>query len=207
MHRLLRRSSTTEEGRTFGSVFHASHACSALDVFHGEMLTTRRIVVFLVATILLSFGYLISTRRYDVQDTLTYATRPAWDKPDGPQTVLPHFGWTSGDERATCARHGWSARNGTRPQLWDATLINTELDMLEIRLRELWDHVDRFVILESTYTMTGQPKNLSFPSQKERFRQWASKIEYTFIEGRPMKRGDGAFTLANEMRQAMKDYM
>lgn len=174
----------------------------------GDMITSRRVVALFLATLLFFLVYLLSTRRHDVQDTLSYSTRPLWDRPDGPQILLPHYDSTPGDQDATCARHGWSARTGSsKPQLWDATLINTELDMLEIRLRELWDEVDRFLILESTHTMTGSPKNLSFPSQQQRFSKWASKIEYKTMQGREMTSKDGSFTLANEMRVAMQDFM
>jgi beta-1,4-mannosyl-glycoprotein beta-1,4-N-acetylglucosaminyltransferase len=39
--------------------------------------------------------------------------------------------------------------------VFDAILFSNEMDMLEIRLRELYDVVDKFVIVESDHTFTG----------------------------------------------------
>lgn len=47
-----------------------------------------------------------------------------------------------------------------------------ELDHLELRLRELWDVVDRFVLVESNQTFTKLPKPFHYEENKERFR-WA----------------------------------
>ena len=49
-----------------------------------------------------------------------------------------------------CALHGWHERKGRdEPELWDGVLLNTELDLLEIRLNELDIVVDKFFIIES----------------------------------------------------------
>jgi beta-1,4-mannosyl-glycoprotein beta-1,4-N-acetylglucosaminyltransferase len=53
-----------------------------------------------------------------------------------------------------------------------------ELDLLEIRLNELKDVVDVFVITESTMTFTGKPKPLYF--DKERFKDF--NIVYSIYE-------------------------
>lgn len=97
--------------------------------------------------------------RYNMQDALSYSTRPLWDKPLGPHTILAHLHAPGepADDEAACRRHSWEPRT-QRHVLWDATLISTELDMMEIRLRELWNVVDKFIILESTHSMTGNPK-------------------------------------------------
>jgi beta-1,4-mannosyl-glycoprotein beta-1,4-N-acetylglucosaminyltransferase len=64
----------------------------------------------------------------------------------------------------------------------DAFLFNGEYEVLEIRLAELFDAVDFFVIAESDLTFTGLPKPLYFEEAKERFRKYASKIIYLPIK-------------------------
>lgn len=60
-----------------------------------------------------------------------------------------------------------------------------EFDILDIRLAELNDVVDYFVICESTYTYMGQPKPLHFMENKERYRQYANKIIHVPITKYP----------------------
>ena len=48
-------------------------------------------------------------------------------------------------------------------------MIFNELDLLEIRLNELSDVVDLFVLTEATQTHTGKPKHLYYKENKERF--------------------------------------
>lgn len=47
-----------------------------------------------------------------------------------------------------------------------------ELDLLEIRLNELKDVVDVFILTESPQTFTGKPKPLFFQENKERFKDF-----------------------------------
>ena len=64
----------------------------------------------------------------------------------------------------------------------DACLFFQEYDMLEFRLKYLWDVVDRFVIVESDRTFSGERKTLNFFNNKDRF-QWAmDKIVYYPVE-------------------------
>jgi beta-1,4-mannosyl-glycoprotein beta-1,4-N-acetylglucosaminyltransferase len=44
--------------------------------------------------------------------------------------------------------HGWTERK-SKPEVWDAVIFSTELDLLEIRMNELDDVVDKFFIVES----------------------------------------------------------
>lgn len=151
--------------------------------------------------------------RYTVHDAFSYSTRPLWDKPEDPSILLPHL-HAEGlipDDDAACARHGWNKRSPTPGRsdryLIDAVLFSTELELYEIRLRELWDTVDLFVVVESTHTLMGEEKPLTFATNKQRFAQWESKISYHLYQGRPMTKQDGPFTLANEMRQGVDDYI
>ena len=52
-------------------------------------------------------------------------------------------------------------------KLYDCFCMFNELDIVELRLNELYDVVDHFIIHESTRTHTGKPKPLYFAENKE----------------------------------------
>ena len=56
--------------------------------------------------------------------------------------------------------------------IYDCFLFFNELDLLEIRLNELKNIVDVFVLCESTTTFTGKPKPLYFELEKDRFKDF-----------------------------------
>ena len=60
--------------------------------------------------------------------------------------------------------------------IYDCFLFSNELDILEIRLNELKDVVDKFILLESDTTTSGLPKRLYFNENRERFKQFSDKI-------------------------------
>lgn len=64
------------------------------------------------------------------------------------------------------------------PLIVDACLLFNEIDLLEIRLGELWDAVDRFVVVESDRTHAGNPKPFFFEAHASRFQPFAAKILY-----------------------------
>ena len=67
----------------------------------------------------------------------------------------------------------------------DCFVFNSELDMLEFRLTELDDVVDIFILVESTKTFTGLPKDLNFHLNKKRFSKWLHKIHYHVVDNLP----------------------
>jgi beta-1,4-mannosyl-glycoprotein beta-1,4-N-acetylglucosaminyltransferase len=68
-----------------------------------------------------------------------------------------------------------------RPLIIDAFIFSDELDILEMRLTELYDSVDRFVLAEATRTFQDTPKPLWYDNHKDRFAPWADKIEHIVI--------------------------
>ena len=60
----------------------------------------------------------------------------------------------------------------------DNFLFRNEYDLLEIRLRTHYKHVDQFVIVESDHTFTGIYKGFNLPKQLERYAPWKDKIRY-----------------------------
>lgn len=59
---------------------------------------------------------------------------------------------------------------------WDAFLFCDELDLLEARLTELDDVVDRHVLVEAPVTFQGDPKPLHYLENSGRFAPWKDKI-------------------------------
>lgn len=66
--------------------------------------------------------------------------------------------------------------------IYDCFTFFNELDLLEIRLNTLAPVVDRFVIAEATRTHRGQPKELLFEKNRERFAAFADKITYVVVD-------------------------
>lgn len=56
--------------------------------------------------------------------------------------------------------------------IWDCFLFWQEFDVLDIRLHELKDVVDRFVLVESPRTFSGKQKSLHFASQAFNYHEW-----------------------------------
>ena len=69
--------------------------------------------------------------------------------------------------------------------IYDCFTFFNELDLLDIRLNILNDYVDKFVIVESTKTFTGKDKPLYFAENKERFKEFESKIIHIVVNEFP----------------------
>jgi len=70
-------------------------------------------------------------------------------------------------------------------KVYDCFPFFNELDVLEIRLKELWDVVDVFVLAESNLSHSGKPKEYIFENNKARFEQYLSKIRHIKIDDMP----------------------
>jgi beta-1,4-mannosyl-glycoprotein beta-1,4-N-acetylglucosaminyltransferase len=68
--------------------------------------------------------------------------------------------------------------NRARRRIFDCFIFYNELDILEVRLNEMADVVDRFVIVEANSTFQGDPKPLYFAENRSRFKRFADKISY-----------------------------
>jgi len=79
-----------------------------------------------------------------------------------------------------CRAQQWQVypQRKTHRKIYDLFIINTELDWLEIRLNELKDQVDYFVILESASTFTGLPKSLCLKDHWAQFSAFHHQIIY-----------------------------
>jgi hypothetical protein len=70
-------------------------------------------------------------------------------------------------------------------KIYDCFLYNGEIDALEIRLHELAEVVDRFVIIESDTSFTGLQKKLSFEPFEPRIAPFTTKIRYVPVGDMP----------------------
>jgi len=68
---------------------------------------------------------------------------------------------------------------------YDIFTFFNELDLLEIRLNILYDHVDYFVIIECTETFSGLPKPLYFQDNQDRFKKFQDKIIHYVVQNVP----------------------
>ena len=135
---------------------------------------------------------------------ISYFFRPLWDNPPPPFIRVPHYYAENVSMDHLCRLHGWSLRSEPR-RVFDAIIFSNELDMLEVRWRELHPYVSKFVILESNTTFTGIPKPLFFASNRARFAFAEDKIAHGVFSGRAADRGShkDPFVLESEQRGAM----
>lgn len=86
--------------------------------------------------------------------------------------------------------------------IYDCFLFYKELDLLELRLHILNDHVDRFVLMESNKSFTGRPKPLFFEENKDRFAPFLHKIIHLPVLDDPPDCSD-AWTREKHQRNAI----
>jgi len=67
-------------------------------------------------------------------------------------------------------------------KIYDCFIFFNELDLLEIRLSELDDKVDYFVLVESNQTHARAPKKLYYEENKKRFKKWEDKIIHIVMD-------------------------
>lgn len=68
------------------------------------------------------------------------------------------------------------------PMIYDCFLFDHELDMLNLRLHEMNEYVDRFILVESKQSHSGNEKDLVFSKNREHFKDFLHKIEHVVID-------------------------
>jgi beta-1,4-mannosyl-glycoprotein beta-1,4-N-acetylglucosaminyltransferase len=92
-------------------------------------------------------------------------------------------------------------------RVFDCFPFFDELDILEIRLNELYGVVDRFIILESAETYAGQSKPLNLENNRARFEKFHDKILYIASAGLSPKctdRTSGRLREADQRNQLLQ---
>ena len=67
-------------------------------------------------------------------------------------------------------------------ETYDCFMFNHELDLLEIRLNEMNDYVDHFVLVECTQTHRAGTKPLYYDINKARFNKFKDKIIHVIVK-------------------------
>lgn len=83
-----------------------------------------------------------------------------------------------------------------------------EIELLELRFKTMYDYVDKFIIVESKYTFTNEPKELFYETNKEKFKKYWSKIEHIVVEMVPVTcttAWEREFFQRNEIQRGIKD--
>ncbi|TFK44857.1 glycosyltransferase family 17 protein [Crucibulum laeve] len=165
-----------------------------------------RFTIILIPTFLFCTAVLfyVVQNQYHIKNTLSYATRPLWDKDTGPKEMIPHY-YAEGlpMDAHTCQLHGWKERERSDVKVLDAVLMSSELDLLEIRMNELDSVVDYFLIVESNGTFTGLPKETFFANNRARYAKFEHKIVYRFLPGYPLAQGQTAWDVEANTRATM----
>ncbi len=73
------------------------------------------------------------------------------------------------------------------PKIFDVFLFFNELDLLELRLKTLYNVVDYFIITEINETFSGKYKELIFKRNKKRYEKFLKKIVYNPISKKELK--------------------
>ncbi|KAF9213851.1 hypothetical protein BGZ59_004752 [Podila verticillata] len=169
-------------------------------------LLRRNIVLCLVALIMVLMVF--QRRLHFAIIDFGYLIRPLWDKEIGSfDTIIPHYYAEGMLMKERCEAHGWTYPTDPKrvvPKVYDALVFSVELDMLEIRINELWNVVDYFIILEANVTFTGLYKELTFAKNRERFAFAESKIIYKQLHI-PILENEGAWDREGRMRVGMTD--
>lgn len=87
-------------------------------------------------------------------------------------------------------------------KIFDAFMFFNELDLLEIRLEELYNDVDYFILCESTKTHQNKNKPLFFQENKKRFERFLPKIIHHVFEPQIYPY---AWYIENEQRNQLKN--
>jgi hypothetical protein len=69
--------------------------------------------------------------------------------------------------------------------IYDCFTFFDELDLLELRLEELGEVVNRFVLVEATRTFSNKPKELYFEKNRARFAKFLDRITHIIVTDMP----------------------
>lgn len=157
-------------------------------------------ILFFLTFLLYLGGYLQETFF-----VLSYVSRPLWDHPPDNFEVVPHYYAEGVPMNTLCQLHGWTYKGESQNNtVVDAVIFANELDLLEIRLRELYPVVDWFFIVESDKTFTSKPKPKAFFENRERFRWAEPKIVYGLFEAPPVTAEEA---MSFKLETALRDFM
>ena len=87
------------------------------------------------------------------------------------------------------------------PKIIDCFTFYNEIDLLKFRLAELYDYVDKFILVEANLTHSGNPKELYYEKNKELFKEYNDKIVHIVVND--MQSISGDWTRENYQRECI----
>ncbi len=88
-------------------------------------------------------------------------------------------------------------------KVYDCFTFYNEFELLELRLKALWDVVDKFVIVEANRTHNNKPKPFYFWERQDEFREFFPKIIHLPVEMNVPYKGTGDWSIENAQRDAI----
>ena len=88
-------------------------------------------------------------------------------------------------------------------KVYDCFTFYNEFELLELRLKSLWDVVDYFVIVEADKTHTNKPKPFYFWERQDDFKEFFPKIRHLPVEMNVPFKGTGDWSIENAQRNAI----
>ena len=88
-------------------------------------------------------------------------------------------------------------------KIFDCFKFFNELELLELRLMELYDTVDYFVLVEANKTHTGKLKNYIFEENKNNFEKFLDKIIHIKVDDMPPYSQSDIWTAENFQRNCI----
>ena len=88
-------------------------------------------------------------------------------------------------------------------KVYDCFTFYNEFELLELRLKSLWDVVDYFVIVEANRTHTNKSKPFYFWERQEDFKAFFPKIRHLPVEMNVPFKGAGDWAIENAQRDAI----
>lgn len=88
-------------------------------------------------------------------------------------------------------------------RVYDCFTFYNEFELLELRLKSLWDVVDRFVIVEADKKHTNEPKPYYFWERQDEFKEFFPKIRHLPVEMTVDFKGVGDWSIENAQRDAI----
>lgn len=160
-------------------------------VISGRSIASRRLLVLALLLItVLAYWHADDAFTVHFRD-LGYVTRPLWDRaPKHFESVIrlaretdPLWSDSQSGFGDICAAHGLKPLpiGSPTPMVFDAVIFSVELDLLEIRMRELQNVVDKFIVVESNVTFTGVPRSYVYQENEKQFAFAKNKVIYAQV--------------------------
>jgi tetratricopeptide (TPR) repeat protein len=90
-----------------------------------------------------------------------------------------------------------------QPRIYDCFPFFNEIDILKIRIEELKDVVDKFILVEATKTHSGQPKPLYYKEFIHEFAEYQDKIIHYIVDDMPEVQNNNRWPLENYQRDCI----